>query len=63
MSSIWNWLKSLFKDDKPTLIEEFNQIVEEEKIEQVKTVVNDQITDSVTVIKPKRKTRKKKSEV
>jgi len=63
MLNVWNWLKSFFKDDKPTLIEEFNQIVEEEKIEQVKATVNDQITDSVTVAKPKRKPRKKKTEV
>lgn len=63
MLNVWKWFKSLFEDDKPTLIEEFNQIVKEEKIEQAKATVTDQITDSVTQAKPKRKTRKKKSEL
>lgn len=63
MLKLWNYLKNLFTDDKPTLIEQVNHIVEEEKIEQKATVVNDQITDSVTVVKPKRKPRKKKTEV
>lgn len=45
--------------EEPTLIQQLDKIIEEEKVQRAKAA-SDQITDSVTQAKPKRKPRAKK---
>jgi hypothetical protein len=56
---IWASIKNFFIDDR-SIKEEFRAMIEAEEAQKT-TAVNDQITDAVTVVKPKR-TRKPKAE-
>jgi hypothetical protein len=49
---IWAYIKKFFLDDR-SIKEEFRSMIEAEEAQKT-AAVNDQITDSVTVVKPKR---------